>query len=258
MNKLIIRAITGIAVLFSTGACGKSTNQSPVTKDSSITTSVSSTTQPVTQPHGYLVANYSINNKVTYQQYMDSVGPLISQYRGKAIIYDANIKPLEGNPKKVIDIIEFPSVAEAERFYNSPEYTATKKLRVSSTEGWVLLASSTPPATETSAQQTANPHGYQVVNYTINDPATFQKYMDAAGPLAPRFNGTVPIFDLNTKALEGNPKKVFGVAAFLSVGAAERFYNSPEYTAARKFRIASTEGTTLIASSIPPATINVQ
>ena len=255
MNNLIIRVIAGLSIAFSAGACGHSMSQSPVTKDSATTSVVPSKTKQVALPHGYLVANYSINDKATYQQYIDAVGPLISQYKGKVIMYDANIKTLEGVPKKVIDITEFPSVAEAERFYNSPEYTATKKLRISSTEGWVLVASSTPSATaaETSKQQqTAKPHGYQVVNYTINDPETFQKYMDAAGPLAPRFNGTVPIFDLNTKALEGNPKKVFGVAAFPSIGAAERFYNSPEYTAARKFRIASTEGTTLIAGSIPP------
>ncbi|WP_241152004.1 DUF1330 domain-containing protein, partial [Pseudomonas viridiflava] len=35
-------------------------------------------------------------------------------------------------------IAEFPSLADAERFYNSPEYTAAKKLRIAATEGSVV------------------------------------------------------------------------------------------------------------------------
>jgi hypothetical protein len=31
----------------------------------------------------------------------------------------------------------------------------------------------------------SHPHGYMIASYDIKDPATFQKYMDAAGPLAP-------------------------------------------------------------------------
>ncbi|SFD08802.1 Uncharacterized conserved protein, DUF1330 family [Chitinophaga sp. CF118] len=255
MKKLIIRAIVGIAIVYSPGSYGNSINKSTEAKDTTTKEATLPQTEQALQPHGYLVANYSINDKAAYKKYMHSVGVFISKYKGKVIIYDVNIKPLEGNPQKVIDITEFPSIAEAERFYNSPEYTAAKKLRTSSTQGWVLLAGSVPPspvAATSTPQKIAKPHGYQIVNYTINDQATFQKYMDAAGPLGPKFNGSVPIFDLNTKALEGNPKKVFGIAAFPSVAEAERFYHSPEYTAARKFRIASTEGTTLIASSVPP------
>jgi uncharacterized protein (DUF1330 family) len=45
----------------------------------------------------------------------------------------------------VIAIAEFPSVAEAERFYNSPEYTAAREFRIASTKGSALRASSVPP-----------------------------------------------------------------------------------------------------------------
>ena len=39
----------------------------------------------------------------------------------------------------VIAIAEFPSLADAERYYNSPEYTAARKFRVASTEGSVII-----------------------------------------------------------------------------------------------------------------------
>lgn len=57
-----------------------------------------------TQPHGYLVANYTIHDQATYHKYMETAGPLASKYGGKVIIYDVNTRTLEGNPKSVISI----------------------------------------------------------------------------------------------------------------------------------------------------------
>jgi uncharacterized protein (DUF1330 family) len=95
--------------------------------------------------------------------------------------------------------------------------------------------------------------GYMIANYTIKDQAGFQKYMEEAGPLAPKFGGKIIVFNLNATAVEGKPESVMAIAEFPSVADAERFYNSPEYTAARKFRIASTEGSVVItAGFVPP------
>jgi uncharacterized protein (DUF1330 family) len=88
--------------------------------------------------------------------------------------------------------------------------------------------------------------GYMIANYTIKDQAGYQKYMQEAGTLAPRFGGKIIVFNLNAKAVEGVPKRVMAIAEFPSVADAQRFYDSPEYTAARKFRIASTEGSVVI------------
>lgn len=103
------------------------------------------------------------------------------------------------------------------------------------------------------AKHAANvaPRAYMIANYSIHDQATFQKYMDAAGPLAPRYNGKVTIFNLNAKKVEGSPKTVMAVAEFPSLADAERFYNSPEYSEAKKLRIASTEGSVVITEGIP-------
>jgi len=235
MHKPIICAILAIAIAFGAASYAPAPART-----------LSSPAKPA-EPHGYLVANYTIHDQSTYHKYMETAGPLASKYGGKVIIYDVDTRTLEGSPKSVISIAEFPSVADAERFYNSPEYTVARKFRVASTEGSVLLAeSSLPPAIPAGA---TNPRGYMIANYNINDKATFQKYMDAAGMLPPKFNGAVTLFDFNARMLEGTPKSVIGVAEFPSLADAERFYNSPEYTSARKFRIASTEGTVLLAES---------
>lgn len=114
--------------------------------------------------------------------------------------------------------------------------------------GFVLAAighAQAQSAAPTSAS-TALPHGYMVISYDIKDKIMFQKYMDAAGSLAAKFNGKVTIFNMKVTGAEGKPRSVFGMVEFSSLADAQRFYDSPEYTAARKFRIAATKGTSTV------------
>jgi len=106
-------------------------------------------------------------------------------------------------------------------------------------------------ATVVHAQSVQAP-GYMIANYTIKDQAGFKKYMEAAGPLAPKYGGKIIVFNLNATAVEGRPKSVMAIAEFPSSADAQRFYNSPEYTAARKFRIESTEGSVVITEGFVP------
>ena len=144
MNKSIIRAIFGIIIAFCATSCATATRETPAPTEAPVTTAAPSTTEQAAQPHGYLVANYTVNDQETYQKYMEAAGPLAPKYNAKVPIFDLNTRALEGNPKTVFGVAEFPSVAEAERFYNSPEYTAARKFRIASTEGSVLLGSSVP------------------------------------------------------------------------------------------------------------------
>jgi uncharacterized protein (DUF1330 family) len=100
--------------------------------------------------------------------------------------------------------------------------------------------------------QNAQTPAYLIASYQINDQAVFQRYMDAAGPLAPKYGGKIIVFNLNSTALEGKPKSVMAIAEFPTLADAQRFYNSPEYTAAKKFRIAATEGSLIITEGFVP------
>jgi uncharacterized protein (DUF1330 family) len=231
MNKKITRAILGIAIALSAASCSHDTAASEE------------------ELHGYMIANYTIKDQETFNKYMAAAGSLAPLYDGKVIIYNESPVTLEGSPKSVIAVAEFPSIAAAKRFYNSREYTAAREFRIASTEGTVLLAEGSPswafPDTATQA------YGYMMANYTINNEATFRQYMNAAGSLAQQYNGRVMIYDVNPTVLEGKPKSVIAVAEFPSVAETERFYNSSAYTAARAFRVASTEGSVLLTGSIP-------
>lgn len=100
---------------------------------------------------------------------------------------------------------------------------------------------------------TAVPHGFMIANYDINDQSGFKRYMDAAGPLAPRFGGKVTVFNMKTTGVEGRPRSVIAIAEFPTLVAAKRFYYSPEYTAARRYRIASTTGSVILTEGTPPS-----
>lgn len=103
-------------------------------------------------------------------------------------------------------------------------------------------------ATPTAAQ----PLGYMIANYDINDQAGYQQYLDATTPqLLAKFGGRVIVFNLDSTAVEGKPHSVIAIAEFPSLADAQRFYNSPEYTAARQFRLASAVGTLIITDGLP-------
>lgn len=118
-----------------------------------------------------------------------------------------------------------------------------KKLAIGGAAALVIALGAGAYAQNTRPPQ---PAGYMIANYTIKDQAGYNKYMEEAGPLAPKFGGRIIVFNLNATAVEGEPKKVMAIAEFPSLADAQRFYDSPEYTAARKFRVASTEGSVII------------
>ena len=99
---------------------------------------------------------------------------------------------------------------------------------------------------------TAQPLGYMIANYEINDEGGFQQYMQAAAPeLLTKFGGRVIVFNLDSTAVEGEPRSVIAIAEVPSLADAQGFYNSPEYTAARQFRLSSTVGTVIITEGLP-------
>ena len=55
--------------------------------------------------------------------------PLISEYGGRLLARNPEVKTLEGNQEGLVVLIEFGSMDEARQFYFSDGYTATKLVR---------------------------------------------------------------------------------------------------------------------------------
>ena len=124
-----------------------------------------------------------------------------------------------------------------------------KKVIVGAITALTMAAS---PAVHAQDASATPPLGYMIANYDINDQAGYEKYLAAATPeLLAQYGGRVIVFNFDAPAVEGKPHSVIAIAEFQSLADAQRFYDSPEYTAARQFRLASAEGTLIITEGLP-------
>ena len=119
MKKLIVRAVAALTVAASAAAYAQTATDEP--------------------PRAYMIGSYDIKDQTVFQQYIEAASPLVTQYGGRVIVYNPNVTAIEGNSRSVIAIAEFPSLADAQRYYNSPEYTAARQFFTKSTEGFRII-----------------------------------------------------------------------------------------------------------------------
>jgi uncharacterized protein (DUF1330 family) len=87
----------------------------------------------------YIVNTYDINDFEMFNKYPPKVRPLQEKHGAKVLAMEINPKALEGIPKTMNAIIEFPSEGAVDNFYNDPEYQAFIDLRHNSTSNCTML-----------------------------------------------------------------------------------------------------------------------
>ena len=70
----------------------------------------------------YWVGVVNVKNQDEYKKYADIAGPALIAAGAKILSRGGKIKNLEGEAMNRIVVIEFPSMEEAEKFYQSEEY----------------------------------------------------------------------------------------------------------------------------------------
>ena len=95
---------------------------------------------------------YVINDmEVTDPQLLDEYKKLspatVIQYGGRFLARGGPTEVLEGDwsPKRVV-ILEFPSLAEAKAWANSPEYAPAKRVRQQASKSNIIVVDGVPPA----------------------------------------------------------------------------------------------------------------
>ena len=89
----------------------------------------------------YLIAEHIITDSAKFEEYRTKVGPMIAKHGGRYITKGGTHKLPEGghwNPERVV-IIEFPSMAALNNWYNSPEYQPLIALRKACTSAFDML-----------------------------------------------------------------------------------------------------------------------
>lgn len=97
---------------------------------------------------GYLIANLEIRDPALFQKYREQVAPLIKGFGGRYLVRGGELRILEGAlPVKRLIVLEFPSLAEVERFYDSEEYRPVMQLRLDSCVSDVVMVEGYSEAT---------------------------------------------------------------------------------------------------------------
>jgi uncharacterized protein (DUF1330 family) len=92
----------------------------------------------------YIVGDIHITDPAAYQAHVPRALATIARFGGRVIAGGGKIDLLEGGPMpERIFIIEFPSAAAARRWYQSDEYQAVSKVRLSASHGRVFLIEGT-------------------------------------------------------------------------------------------------------------------
>ncbi len=88
----------------------------------------------------YVVVNITVHDPEPYAQYRAMAPATIAAYGGRYVARGGATRVKEGgwDPKRLV-ILEFPDVAQAEAWWNSPEYAPAKALRQSCAEAQLVI-----------------------------------------------------------------------------------------------------------------------
>lgn len=88
----------------------------------------------------YLIAQLKVTDPDAFERYRTKVPDVIERYGGRYLVRGGATDVLEGAlPMPRLVVIAFPSMADAKRFYDSPDYQDIIGLRTAASEGVVTL-----------------------------------------------------------------------------------------------------------------------
>ncbi len=82
----------------------------------------------------YLILEIAIRNKEEYVQYIEKVPAIIKKFGGRYLVRGGKVTPFSGNwnPERIV-VIEFTTMEQLQKCFNSPEYREIAPLREQST-----------------------------------------------------------------------------------------------------------------------------
>lgn len=83
-------------------------------------------------PPGFYIAEVLVTNAEDFKPYAANVPATIERYGGRYLVRGGVIEGLEGEPPKRLIVTAFPSPADARKWYESPEYSAIRPIRLRS------------------------------------------------------------------------------------------------------------------------------
>jgi uncharacterized protein (DUF1330 family) len=88
----------------------------------------------------YVIAEVDVTDAATFEEYRKQVPPTVEKYGGRFLVRGGAIHPVEGDwrPGRLV-VLQFPSVEQARRWYDSEDYRGPKALRFRSAQTRIVL-----------------------------------------------------------------------------------------------------------------------
>ena len=86
-------------------------------------------------PKTYWIARVDVSDPETYKKYVETAKQAFERYNAKFLARGGRTEVMEGKARARNVIIEFASMDDALACYNSPEYSAARKIRQPVSEG---------------------------------------------------------------------------------------------------------------------------
>lgn len=88
----------------------------------------------------YVIVNIDVKDPVRYEDYKRQAAATVTAYGGRYVVRGGAAEVLEGSwtPKRIV-VLEFPSMARAREWIDSPEYAPARRLRHETAESEMIL-----------------------------------------------------------------------------------------------------------------------
>ncbi|MCI5077786.1 DUF1330 domain-containing protein [Oricola sp.] len=92
---------------------------------------------------GYWVGRITVHDPERYKDYVATATPAYQEYGAKFLVRGGQISAVEGEARPRNVVIEFESYEKALACYNSPAYTAARKIRQEIADGELIVVEGT-------------------------------------------------------------------------------------------------------------------
>ena len=92
----------------------------------------------------YIIGDFELTDPAAFQEYRNRVGATVEQYGGRFVVRGGKVDPKEGDwQPHLLVMLEFPTLEQAERWYNSPEYKPLIAMREKAARTQLIIAEGT-------------------------------------------------------------------------------------------------------------------
>ena len=89
---------------------------------------------------GYMVADLYVRDKAGLEKFREMAKPVLEEYGGKVLVRASNAETREGKKTGVVVVLEFESMDQARKCYESEAYQAAKAVRDKACDTDLFLA----------------------------------------------------------------------------------------------------------------------